>query len=59
MRRILITINEIKLKATFIDTPTADAIYHALPFEGQAQIWGDEIYFEIPVRMEEEAEARE
>ncbi len=59
MRKISITINEIELKATLLDTPTANAIFDALPFDGQAQIWGDEIYFDIPVRMQEEAEASE
>ncbi|MDB4584500.1 cyclophilin-like fold protein [Draconibacterium sp.] len=59
MKQISITINEIVLKATLLDTPTADAIYNALPIDGQAQIWGDEIYFGIPVSMKEEAEARE
>ena len=33
---------------------TADAILKALPFEGVANVWGEEIYFNIPVRIEEE-----
>ena len=33
------------------DSDTANAIYLALPFEGYANLWGDEIYFEIPVHM--------
>jgi hypothetical protein len=33
------------------DSSTADAIYLALPFEGYVNVWGEEIYFEIPVDM--------
>jgi hypothetical protein len=59
MRKILIVINGIELKATLFDTQTADAIYTAIPFKGYAQLWGDEIYFGIPIKMGQEAEARE
>jgi hypothetical protein len=33
---------------------TADAIWKALPIEGTANRWGDEIYFSIPVSLTEE-----
>jgi len=60
MHRIsIIIINETELQATLFDTPTAKAIYNALPFDGQAQIWGDEIYFSIPVNVRQETDARE
>jgi len=60
MHRIsIIIINETELQATFFDTPTAKAIYNSLPFDGQAQIWGDEIYFSIPVNVRQETDARE
>ena len=59
MRRLSITINDIELKAILFDTPTAEAIYNVLPINGHAQKWGDEIYFSIPVKMDEEADARE
>jgi len=45
-------------KADLFDTPTAEAIRKALPLEGTANRWGDEIYFEIPVYLEQEPEAR-
>lgn len=48
-RTIIITINEHKFFAQLSNTPTADAIYAALPFASKAQTWGDEVYFSIPV----------
>ena len=33
---------------------TAERIWEALPIEGRASRWGDEIYFSIPVSVEEE-----
>jgi len=36
------------------DTMTAQAIWDALPIKGEANRWGDEIYFSIPVGLEEE-----
>jgi hypothetical protein len=33
---------------------TAEAIWAALPIKGNANRWGDEIYFSIPVSLKEE-----
>ena len=33
---------------------TAEAIWSALPIKGNANRWGDEIYFSIPVSVDEE-----
>lgn len=33
---------------------TAEAIMNSLPFESEAQRWGDEVYFETPVSAGEE-----
>lgn len=33
---------------------TADAVYARLPIEGKANVWGEEIYFTIPVSVEAE-----
>ena len=59
MKGLLITLNGVEFKAVLFDTPTAGAIYNALPFEGDARRWGDELYFGIPVRVEQEALAKE
>ena len=53
-RRIVITAGAVEVTAELSDTPTADAVWEALPFEAAASTWGDEIYFGIPVSVEEE-----
>ena len=41
-----------------MDTPTAGKILEALPFESTANVWGDEIYFDIPLSLDPEPDAR-
>lgn len=57
--QIEINVDDITLNATLNDSPTARKIGAALPLEGQANVWGDEIYFEIPVQTELEESAIE
>jgi hypothetical protein len=55
---VIISAGEVSLPAKLNNSPTAQQIVAALPIEGRANIWGDEIYFEIPVMAEEEPDAR-
>jgi hypothetical protein len=59
MRKIRITAGDVSANASLNDGTTADAIWEALPIEGRANTWGDEIYFEIPVHLGEEGGASE
>jgi hypothetical protein len=53
-RQIKITAGDVSAQAELNETETAKAIWEALPIEGQANTWGDEIYFSIPVGLETE-----
>jgi len=49
MQRCLrITIEELNLVAELTQTPSADALWNALPLRAQAHRWGDELYFSVP-----------
>ncbi len=56
--RITITAGAVAVEAELNDSPTAEMIWEALPITGRANIWGDEIYFEIPVQAEQAPDAR-
>jgi uncharacterized protein len=56
---IQIIAGKITLQASLNDSPTARAIARKLPIIGIGQRWGDEIYFDIPVQMALEPDARE
>ena len=52
--KIKIKAGNIEVTAELNETRTAGAIRDALPIKGHANCWGDEIYFSIPVSLEEE-----
>ncbi len=56
--RVKMTIGAVELTADLRDTPTAQAICDALPFESHASTWGEEVYFSTPVQVDREADAR-
>jgi hypothetical protein len=58
MPRIRFDFEGVTLDAELLDTPTARAIMAALPFEAVALTWGEEVYFDVPVRMKRETDAR-
>jgi uncharacterized protein len=51
-RAIRITAGGVSAVAELNDSATATAIWDALPIDAKAETWGDEIYFDIPVRAE-------
>ena len=58
MEKIKISVENLSMEAEMFDTPTAGKIIEALPFEGASNIWGDEIYFDIPLSLDPEPDAR-
>jgi len=49
---IRLNFKDYSIEARLHDTPTAKAIYDALPISSQVNTWGDEIYFHVPVRAD-------
>lgn len=41
------------------DTPTTQALIEALPCQSSANTWGEEVYFNVPVRAKLEADAQQ
>src|SRR6476659_3178508 len=58
MPRIRFDFGAFALDAELLDTPTAKAIAAALPFAAAAMTWDEEVYFDVPVRVKREADAR-
>ncbi len=50
-KAIRIQAGSVSMTAELNDSPTAEALYSTLPVKAQAQTWGDEIYFRIPVKQ--------
>ena len=52
------SIGDVVIRAGLFETPTADALYAAAPFEARASTWAEEVYFATPVSPAREADAR-
>lgn len=59
VRKILITISNLSVSAELNSSVSADKIWEALPLSGSVNVWGDEIYFEIPVSLKEVSDAQQ
>lgn len=58
MARIRFDFGTLTLDAELLDTPTAKAIAAALPISSSTLTWGEEVYFDVPVEVKREGNAR-
>lgn len=59
MPTLRITTGNLALRAELLDTPTARAIWQALPIDARAHTWGEEVYFDVPVQAALESDAKD
>jgi hypothetical protein len=53
-KRISITIGHIKISGLLNSSRSAERIWESLPLSASITTWGKEIYFPVPVQVEEE-----
>jgi hypothetical protein len=58
-KKIRILISDLRVEAELNETRTSQMILEALPLEAKINLWGEEIYFTIPVKTELEVGSRE
>ncbi len=58
-RKIRIAAGNVNMEAELTESETASALWEALPITGAANVWGEEIYFQVPVETPLETSARE
>ena len=58
MNQLKITAGGVVIRVRTFDTPTAEALLAAAPFDAQANTWGEEVYFSTPVSVPREDDAR-
>ncbi len=57
-RCVLIKAGRVSIRATLLDTTTADRIWAALPIHSTVERWGQSIHFETPVETGRDRTAR-
>ena len=55
MKNILIKLGDLKITAVLNGSETAGKIWDALPIKSFTSTWGDEVYFQIPVKAKIES----
>lgn len=58
MARIRFDFGSLKLDAELLATPTAKAVAAVLPLSSSVLTWGEEVYFDVPVDVPREKDAR-
>jgi hypothetical protein len=58
-KKIRILVSDLKGEGELNESRTAQLIWEALPIEAKVNLWGEEIYFSIPVKTAQEKGARE
>jgi hypothetical protein len=56
---IRIRLGDTVVEGQLHESPTATLIWEALPIEGEGHLWGEEIYFTIPIQAPLDDTARE
>jgi hypothetical protein len=50
MKKIIIKVRNLEIEAELNNSKTAELIYEKLPIKSKVKLWGEEIYFDIPVK---------
>lgn len=59
MKRIKIKVGKVEMEAKLNESVVAHKIWQILPIKAKANIWGEEIYFEIPLAAKMENPQKE
>lgn len=57
--RVVISAGDVKLEAEIYANDTGNGILSILPITGSVKRWGEEIYFSIPLTVDESEDARD